>query len=55
MMTVVTHVRLETGCEPDWDAAMRERLSAAQERPGWIGGQLLIPLDGHNKRTVIGT
>jgi hypothetical protein len=55
MMTVVTHVRLKTGCEPDWDAAMRERLSAAQERPGWIGGQLLIPLDGHNKRTVIGT
>jgi len=55
MMTVVTHVRLKTGCEPDWDAAMRERLSAAQGRPGWIGGQLLIPLDGHNKRTVIGT
>ena len=55
MMTVITHVRLKTGCEPDWDIAMRERLSAAQERPGWIGGQLLIPLDGHNKRTVIGT
>ena len=55
MMTVVTHMRVKTGCEPDWDAAMRERLSAAQERPGWIGGQLLIPLDGHNKRTVIGT
>jgi hypothetical protein len=34
---------------------MRERLSAARERPGWIGGQLLIALDGHNQRTVIGT
>jgi heme-degrading monooxygenase HmoA len=34
---------------------MRDRLSAARGRPGWIGGQLAIPLDGHNKRAVIGT
>ena len=55
MMTVVTHVTLKSGCEPEWDAAMRERLAAAGEKPGWVGGQLLIPLDGHNKRAVIGT
>jgi heme-degrading monooxygenase HmoA len=55
MMTVVTHVTLKSGCEPEWDAAMRDRLAAAGERPGWVGGQLLIPLDGHNKRAVIGT
>ena len=55
MMTVVTHVTLKSGSEPEWDAAMRERLAAAGGRPGWIGGQLLIPLDGHNKRAVIGT
>jgi heme-degrading monooxygenase HmoA len=55
MMTVVTPLRLKTGGEPEWDAAMREPLSTAREGPGWIGGQLLIPLDGHNKRTVIGT
>jgi len=40
-MTVVTQVTLKTGCEPEWDAAMRDRLSAAPGRPGWIGGQLL--------------
>jgi hypothetical protein len=34
MMTVVTHVRLKTGCEPDWDAAMRERLSRPKKGPG---------------------
>jgi heme-degrading monooxygenase HmoA len=55
MMTVVTQVTLKQGCEPEWDAAMRERLAAASGRPGWIGGQLLIPLDGHNKRAVIGS
>jgi len=55
VMTVVTQVALKSGCEPEWDAAMRDRLSAARGRPGWVGGQLLIPLDGHNKRSVIGT
>jgi heme-degrading monooxygenase HmoA len=55
MMTVITQVTLKPGREPEWDAAMRDRLSAARGRPGWIGGQLAIPLDGHNKRAVIGT
>jgi heme-degrading monooxygenase HmoA len=55
MMTVVTQVTLKPGCEPEWDAAMRERLAAAKGRRGWVGGQLLIPLDGHNRRAVIGT
>jgi heme-degrading monooxygenase HmoA len=55
MMTVVTEVTLKQGREPEWDAAMRERLSAAHGRPGWVAGQLLIPLDGVNKRTLIGT
>jgi heme-degrading monooxygenase HmoA len=55
MMTVITQVTLKSGCGPEWDAAMRDRLSAARGRPGWIGGQLAIPLDGSNKRAVIGT
>ncbi|TQM38118.1 antibiotic biosynthesis monooxygenase family protein [Pseudonocardia cypriaca] len=55
MMTVVTQVTLKTGCEPEWDAAMRERLAAARGQRGWVGGQLLIPLDGVNKRAVVGT
>jgi heme-degrading monooxygenase HmoA len=55
MMTVITEVMLKSGSEPEWDAAMRDRLTAAHGRPGWVGGQLLIPLDGQNRRVVVGT
>jgi len=55
MMTVITRVALAPGAEPEWDEAMRERLKAAHGRPGWIGGQLLIPLDGLNRRVIVGT
>jgi heme-degrading monooxygenase HmoA len=55
MMTIVTHVTLKEGTEPEWDAAIRERLSAAKKRAGWVGGQLLIPLDGLNTRVIVGT
>jgi heme-degrading monooxygenase HmoA len=55
MMTIVTHVTLKEGTEPRWDAAMRDRLAVASDRPGWIGGQLLIPLDALNRRIIVGT
>jgi heme-degrading monooxygenase HmoA len=55
MMTIVTHVKLKEGTEPQWDEAIRERLRTARERTGWIGGQLAIPVDKLNERVVIGT
>jgi heme-degrading monooxygenase HmoA len=55
MMTIVTRVTLREGCEPKWDAAMKERLESARNQPGWVGGQLVIPLDGLNARVIIGT
>jgi heme-degrading monooxygenase HmoA len=55
MMTIVTHVYLREGAGRDWDAAMRTRLSAAREAPGWIGGQLLRPADKPDKRVIVGT
>jgi heme-degrading monooxygenase HmoA len=55
MMTIVTHVTLREGSEPEWDATMRDRLAAASDRPGWVGGQLLIPLDALHKRIIVGT
>jgi heme-degrading monooxygenase HmoA len=55
MMTIITHVALNEGSEPEWDAIMRERLEAAAGRPGWLGGQLLIPLAPLNERLIVGT
>jgi heme-degrading monooxygenase HmoA len=55
MMTIVTHVKLKEGAEPEWDGAMRERLAAAADKPGWIGVQLVMPLDKLNERVIIGT
>ena len=54
-MTVITHVTLTQGSEPEWDDAMRDRLDSAREREGWIGNQLLIPLEAPHRRTVVGT
>ena len=55
MMTIVTHVKLRQGAEPEWDAAMRERLDAATGRQGWVSGQVLMPLDRLNGRVIVGT
>ena len=55
MMTIVTHVHLKEGTGPEWDAAMRTRLSAAKNRPGWVGGQLLRQSDKPDRRVIVGT
>ncbi len=55
MMTIVTLVKLKKGSEPDWDAAMRERMATAKEQSGWMSGQLLIPLDRVDQRVIVGT
>ena len=55
MMTIVTHVRIKAGQEPVWDAAMRERIEAAKQQPGFVSVQLCIPVDAMNERVIIGT
>jgi heme-degrading monooxygenase HmoA len=55
MMTIVTHVTIEPGKEPVWDATFKERVAAAKKQPGWVGVQLCIPAQALNKRVVIGT
>jgi heme-degrading monooxygenase HmoA len=55
MMTIVTHITLKEGSEPEWDAVMRERLETAKQQPGFVRAQLLIPLAGLNRRVIIGT
>ena len=55
MMTIVTHVELKPGAEREWDRTMRERLQAAEGRPGWVAGQLLRPVDKPQARVIVGT
>ena len=55
MMTVITRIKLKQGAEPEWDAAMSQRLEAAKGRAGWVGGQLLMPLDVLSERLIVGT
>ena len=55
MMTVITNVTLSEGTEPEWDRVMAERLANAADCDGWIRGEILMPLDGMNKRLIVGT
>ena len=55
MQTVITRVVLREGDAHEWDDAMRERLAAARDRKGWLGGQLLKPEDTPNERVIVGT
>ena len=55
MRTIVTRITLRPGTEAEWDTAMRERLAAVHDRPGWVGGQLLAPIDQPNQRLIVGT
>jgi heme-degrading monooxygenase HmoA len=54
MMTIVTRVTLKEGAEPTWDGIMQGRLEAARDQPGWIGAQILIPVDALDQRVIVG-
>lgn len=54
MMTVITRVELDEGKEPEWDAAMKERMITAESVDGWVAGQILIPLEKLNERVIVG-
>lgn len=55
MMTIVSHVAVKEGQEPAWDEALRERIAAAREQPGFVAVQMAIPIDAPNERVIIGT
>ncbi len=55
MMTIVTHVSIQSGQEPAWDTAWKERVKSARSQPGWIAVQLAIPASSVNERVIIGT
>jgi heme-degrading monooxygenase HmoA len=55
MVVIVKHVELKPGTEAEWDRAMSKRLRAAEEREGWVAGQLLRPVDKPHDRVIVGT
>jgi heme-degrading monooxygenase HmoA len=55
MLTVITRLELKDGAEQEWDTAMRDRMSAVEGREGWVGGQLLKPVDADRTRVIVGT
>jgi heme-degrading monooxygenase HmoA len=55
MVTVITRLTLEDGAQEEWDATMNDRMKVAEGQPGWIGGQLLRPLDEPAARVIVGT
>lgn len=54
MEAVITRVVLNTGAGPGWDAAMRDRMAAAESSPGWVAGSILTPVDDRNARLIVG-
>jgi heme-degrading monooxygenase HmoA len=51
---VITRVVLNDGAESEWEATMRDRMTAAESSDGWIGGSILTPEDDGNARVIVG-
>jgi heme-degrading monooxygenase HmoA len=54
MEAVITRVVLNAGAESAWEAAMRDRMAAAESSQGWIGGSILTPVDDRDARLIVG-
>ena len=54
MEAVITRVVLDEGAEADWQATMRERMTAAESSDGWIGGSILSPEGQGTVRVIVG-
>jgi len=54
MESVITRVVVNDGSAKDWEAVMRDRMTAAETSPGWIGGSILTPEDDANVRVIVG-
>jgi heme-degrading monooxygenase HmoA len=54
MESVITRVVVSGGAAPDWEAVMRDRMTAAESSPGWIGGSILTPEDDPRARVILG-
>jgi heme-degrading monooxygenase HmoA len=54
MEAVITRVVLNEGAESNWEATMRDRMTAAESSDGWIGGSILSPEGQGTVRVIVG-
>ena len=54
MEAVITRVVLNQGAESEWEAVMRDRMTAAESFDGWIGGSILSPEGEDAVRVILG-
>ena len=54
MESVITRVVLNEGSGSEWETTMRDRMTAAESSPGWIGGAILTPEGEANARVIVG-
>jgi len=54
MESVITRVVVHGGSAADWEAVMRDRMTAAETSPGWIGGSILTPEGDADARVIVG-
>jgi heme-degrading monooxygenase HmoA len=54
MESVITRVVVNEGAESEWEAVMRDRMTAAESSPGWIGGSILAPEEDRTARLIFG-
>ena len=54
MLTVITRVDLAEDVVDEWDAAMRDRMSTAENVEGWVSSAVLRPVDSPHRRVILG-
>lgn len=54
MESVITRVVVNDGSGAKWEAVMRDRMTAAESSPGWIGGSIFTPEGDANNRLIVG-
>lgn len=54
MESVITRVVINEGAASEWEGVMRDRMTAAESSPGWIGGSILTPEHDRNARLIVG-
>jgi heme-degrading monooxygenase HmoA len=55
MLTVITRLTLKDGAAQEWDRTMGDRMRSVDGQEGWVGGQLLKPIDDETTRVIVGT